>query len=82
MRGTVERRWHDNRGAEEWGLGRGLFFPSRLEGLGSVESSPEGSGAELRPPTILVHIMGLKTTLVALKIPYSMVVFLLDEAAV
>jgi hypothetical protein len=67
----VERRRREDRGAvgaRGWGLGRGLPLPRRLGGLGSVVSSPAGSGAEPQPPTILVQFGRERMTLVALKI--------------
>jgi len=53
------------------GYGEGCPLPRRLGGLGSVVSYLAGSGAEPRPLSHFLHILGHRTLLVARKIRLS-----------
>ena len=46
-------------------MARGCPLPNRLGGLGSVVSSPAGSGAEPQPKTNMVHFVAARRTLIA-----------------
>ena len=85
-RSGVARIWcqegHDDWGAEGASIeapnapsgvvyGEGCPLPSRLEGLGSVVSSPSaGFGAEPRPLSHFLHILGHRTLLVPRQIRF------------
>ena len=53
------------------GYGEECPLPSRLGGLGASWAPPAGSGAEPRPLSHFLHILGHRTLLVARKIRFS-----------